>query len=77
MLVFTKAPGLIEKMTLENVASTHACMAAKGIMDVYPRCPLYITIVSFANVDVYLSKHRKVGKFANAPVDKVQNENKR
>lgn len=53
VLVSTQAAGLIEIIPHENVAKTHACVTAKGIVDVYPGRPFYITIANFGNADVH------------------------
>lgn len=47
-------------------------MTAKGIMNVYPGSPFYITNVNLTEVHVHLPKHQKVGEVADEPVKKVR-----
>lgn len=52
-------------------------MTDKGIMDVKPGLPLYITIVKFGRVDVHLQKQQKVGEAAKTLVEIFHIKNKR
>lgn len=57
------------------VAKFHACMTAKGTMNVYPGRSSYITIAKFPKVDIHLPKHQKVFGVADAPVEIAHIEN--
>lgn len=76
MLVSTQAAGLREIIMHVNVARNLACLTAKGIMNVYPCSPFYITIANFAMVDVNLSNHQKVAEVVNAPQEMVDIKDK-
>lgn len=68
VLVFTQSACRIEANSHENIAITHACVTAKGIMDVYPDRSFYSTIAYFGKVNTCLPKHEKVNEVANVPV---------
>lgn len=68
VLVSTQALGLLQVATRKNVDKTPVCTTARGIMGVYPRRLIYITISNFGKVDVHLQKHQTVGEVTNAPV---------
>lgn len=59
------------------MANIFAYVIAKGIMEVYPGRPFYITIDSFGMVDVHLLKHQKVEEIANAPKRLVRTKDER
>lgn len=64
--------GLVEVTCHKHVTRSHACMKAKGVMDVYRRHPFYIKVASFGKVDVHLPKYQKVGEIADTPVEAAQ-----
>lgn len=63
ILVFTQASGLIEVLSLENVAKNHACKTVRGIMDVYSEHSFCITVANSGKIDVKLPKHQTFGGF--------------
>lgn len=76
LLVSMKA-GIIWIIPHENVAEIHACMLAKGSMDVYPRFPFYITFANNRKIEVNLSKRQEIGEAANAQVKIVHVKDER
>lgn len=60
----TQAIGLTEVIIIEKVTKSHACLTAKGVMDVYQGHISYITIANFGKVDLYVLKRKKVGEVA-------------
>lgn len=77
VLVSAQAADLVEVLSYNTVAQNRACMKRKRIMDVYPGCSSYITIVKFGKVDVYLPKNQKVGEVLNALSKIAQIKDKR
>lgn len=74
LLAFTNMASSIKLAPDENTAKYHACMTAKGIMEVYPGRPCYITIANFGKVGVHLPKQQNVGVSTNESAEIVHIE---
>lgn len=70
VLISTQVAGVREAIPQENVNKNHACMTAKGFMDINPGRLFNITIATFDKIDVNLHKEQKVGKLTS-PSQKI------
>lgn len=64
-LLSTQVVGVIEVVPHENVTKAPACTTAKGIVDVYQRPPVYVTIANASQAHDNLPRHRKKGDVFN------------